>query len=265
MLTIHAVHFDDFIPNWRTHAEVIGYNVLVLVLEGRVCYRIGAREHVGEPGDLLFIPRGTRRAGDNHVSGPHRKYTVLFNDEEDPMSFIPFLRDRQWIRHKPRKLAYIQRRFERLHEEWRLDDPLSAFAGLGILRELISLIARDLERPEVPPIKTRYAEAMQRYLRERYREPVATRDLARLIGRSPNYAIAVFREVTGQTPIAYMHQLRVAEACRLLLNSDMTIASIADYLGYYDPSYFFRVFKKHASMTPSDYVADGNRGQARLR
>ncbi|TYP73196.1 helix-turn-helix domain-containing protein [Paenibacillus methanolicus] len=259
MLMIQAVHFDDSIPSWRTQTAVIDYNVLVLVVSGRVRYRIGEHDHVGEPGDLLFIPRGTRRAGDNDPSGPHRKYTILFNEDADRLSFIPFLRDRRWLRFQPRKMAYLRQRFARLHEEWRPDDPLQAFACLGVLQELIGLIAADLGRPEVPPIRTRYADAMQRYLRDHYRESVATRELARLIGRTPNYAIAVFREVTGQTPIAYLHQLRIAEACRLLLDSDMTIASISDYLGYYDTSYFFRVFKKHASMTPSDYAASGRR------
>ncbi|WP_336789984.1 helix-turn-helix domain-containing protein [Paenibacillus sp. MMO-177] len=37
----------------------------------------------------------------------------------------------------------------------------------------------------------------------------------------------------------------------------MTVADIAQYLGYYDPSYFFRMFKKHVGLSPSEFITRG--------
>ena len=98
-------------------------------------------------------------------------------------------------------------------------------------------------KTELPPSKRNYADTIKSYLLDHYREPIEIDKLAKLIHRSPNYATALFKEVYGHSPIRYMHQLRVLEACGLLLHSDMTIAHIAHYLGYYDTSYFYRMFK----------------------
>lgn len=262
MLTIRAVHFDDFIPNWRTHSEVINYNVLVLVMEGKVTYRIENEDYTGERGDFMFIPHGSRRAGENHPSGPHQKFTIIFNYEVDAMPFIPFLHDKKFVHFKLWRLQYLHRRFERLYEEMRQGENFRTFICHGILQELIGIIARELEKPEVIPIKTKYADMIKHYLLDHYREQIEIKDLARLIQRSPNYTIAVFREVIGQSPIKYIHQLRVIEACNLLLNSDMSISNISNYLGYYDTSYFFRVFKKYTSMSPTDFMTYGNQQDA---
>jgi AraC-like DNA-binding protein len=40
-----------------------------------------------------------------------------------------------------------------------------------------------------------------------------------------------------------------------LLNTDFTITEIADYLGFYDTSYFYRMFRKMTSMSPTAFVA----------
>ncbi|MBT2738781.1 helix-turn-helix transcriptional regulator [Bacillus sp. ISL-7] len=48
------------------------------------------------------------------------------------------------------------------------------------------------------------------------------------------------------------------EACNLLLNTDMTVVAISDYLGYYDTSYFSRMFKKLASMSPKEFSMTGH-------
>jgi len=257
MLAIDAVHFDDFIPNWRTPSEVLSVNVLALVTEGQVCYRINGEDFVGERGDFIFIPQSTRRAGDNHPTGPHQKYTVLFRYDKDAVPAIPLLQDKRFVRFKLRNFQYVQSRFERLFKELRSGDNYRSFISPGILQELIGMLARELEKPEVTPMKMKYAQVIKHYLLEHYREPVEIGQLARLIHRSPNYTTSVFREVIGFSPIKYIHQLRIREACSLLLSTDMTIASISGYLGYYDTSYFFRIFKKHTAMTPTDFMIYG--------
>ncbi len=128
----------------------------------------------------------------------------------------------------------------------------------GIMQELIGMLARELEKTELAPSKRNYADTIKSYLLEHYRESIEIDALARLIHRSPSYAAALFKEVYGQSPIRYMHQLRVQEACSLLIHSDMSITHIADYLGYYDTSYFYRMFKKHTGFSPSDYVQQHN-------
>jgi AraC-like DNA-binding protein len=55
----------------------------------------------------------------------------------------------------------------------------------------------------------------------------------------------------GQTPIDYIHQVKVSVACELLKGGGMTIAEISDHLGYCEQSYFHRIFKKFTGVAPT--------------
>lgn len=258
MINILNVHFDDFIPNWRTQMDTIHYHVLVLVREGKVRYEINGEPIIAERGDLLFIPEGTRRSGDNFMSTPHQKHTILFRLDRDVPVGIPFLDQPSFIKFKIANFPYMIRRCERLFEEIRDSKSLRSWICQGIVQELIGIVAREQERPELTPIRMKYAQIVKSYMLEHYREPIEIEHLAKLINRSPNYTTSLFKEVFGHAPIRYMHQLRVLEACNLLLHSDMTVSNIAHYLSYYDTSYFFRVFKKYSGMSPTEFITYGD-------
>ncbi|WP_237391573.1 helix-turn-helix domain-containing protein [Paenibacillus dendrobii] len=252
-----SVNFDKNIPSWRTNLEAINYNVLVLVREGKVRYKINGKEIIAENGDVLFIPRSTRRSGENWLGAPHQKYTILFSYDAGIETGIPFLDQKQFIQFKTSQDQYAFHRCERLYEEIRGGKSFRNIICLGIFQELLGMLARELDKPDLTPSKLKYAQIIKNYLLEHYREPIDIDQLSKLIYRSPNYVTALFREVYGHPPIRYMHQLRMLEACNLLLSTDMTIAGIAQYLGYYDTSYFHRVFKKHIGMAPSNYLQQG--------
>lgn len=237
--------------------EEIGHHVLVLVTDGKVIYTINGVQIVAERGEFLYIPKSTMRCGENLPDRPHRKWTILFTAGHELETSVPFLKQQTFIRFRLANFQNVQRMFGRLYEEMRERRRFRSLICMGIMQELFGTLSRELEKPEVPPIKLKYAQIVKQHLLDRYREPVEIEQLARLINRSPNYTTALFKEVFGHSPIKYMHQLRVMEACNLLLYSDMTVASIAQYLGYYDPSYFFRMFKKHCAMSPTDFAERG--------
>ena len=62
-----------------------------------------------------------------------------------------------------------------------------------------------------------------------------------------------FRAETGMTPGAYLSQLVLDRACRMLLSEDDSIAAVAEKLGFSDQFYFTKYFRRQMSMTPSAY------------
>lgn len=62
----------------------------------------------------------------------------------------------------------------------------------------------------------------------------------------------VFRQCTGHAPMDFFTRLKIKEACKLL-RSDGYIYETAQQLGYQDPYYFSRVFKKVVGMSPRNY------------
>jgi AraC-like DNA-binding protein len=56
------------------------------------------------------------------------------------------------------------------------------------------------------------------------------------------------------SPIQYQAHLRLSEAKRLLLSTDMQISEISDRLGYSSPEYFSRQFASKVGVSPSNYT-----------
>ncbi|GLX70521.1 helix-turn-helix domain-containing protein [Paenibacillus glycanilyticus] len=254
MFDLLSVNFDDRITGWRTQSEVLRYHVLVLVTDGKVKYTINSQEVIAERGDFLYIPQSTLRSGDTIPGISHQKYTVLITLKPGINLNIPFLHQGEFIRFRLSNFNYFQHKFMKLFEEMREGRSYASLICTSLTQELIGLLARELEKPEVTPAKMHYAQQVKQYLLEHYRDPVEIDQLGKLIHRSPNYTTALFKEVFGQSPVRYLHHLRMQEACRLLLHSDMTVAEIALYLGYYDSSSFFRMFRKSIGMSPSEFI-----------
>ncbi len=77
--------------------------------------------------------------------------------------------------------------------------------------------------------------------------------LAAVAGLSPFHFSRVFKQSTGFTPSAYFIRLRMAEARRLLRETDKAIIEIGLDVGYSSPSHFAQVFRKEVGVTPSEY------------
>ncbi|MCZ8515346.1 AraC family transcriptional regulator [Paenibacillus filicis] len=258
MLKLHSVHFDNYIPNWRNH--IIVFNVLALIVDGKVRYTINDQTVIGEKGDLLFFPSGIPRVGEN-VEREHQKITVLFKNEDQDLRQLPFLKSIPYLKCKIRSFEYMKQRFERLFYETVGNGSFQQWIVNGIFQELVGISAREFELVEIAPSKLKLADKIQKFLLSHYRATINIEQIAALINRSPNHTISLFREVTGVSPIQYVHLLRMKEACNLLTNSDLTITEISNHLGYYDHSYFFRTFKKYTSMSPTEYRHFGSPAQ----
>jgi AraC-like DNA-binding protein len=69
----------------------------------------------------------------------------------------------------------------------------------------------------------------------------------------------VFKELTGVSPKRYAIQTRIARAKELLSGTDLSVKEIAAELGYDDPHYFSRQFRKVAGRPPSDFRPKGRK------
>ncbi|MCJ8009819.1 AraC family transcriptional regulator [Lederbergia wuyishanensis] len=261
ILEFESANFDNMIHNWGMIKDTITFHVIVLVVEGKVLYNINNEEILLEKGEIMYIPKYSLRSGENFSGKPHQKYTILFHLEEERID-IPYLLQRQCFIVKPRNFEYFKQRAEFLYTDLRGNKKYNDFICQGILKEIIGMLAREKEENEIPPMKLKYAQDIQEYIMKHYRNNIEINNLAKLIQKSPNYTIAIFKEVTGQSPIQYLHHLRILEACNLLVNSNMDIAYISDYLGFYDTSYFSRTFKKIMSISPREYQKAGIEAKA---
>ena len=118
------------------------------------------------------------------------------------------------------------------------------------------LISKYAQAP--PPIKPISPEIFavkltQEYLKANYAENISLEQLSNLVNLKPLRLLRVFRKALGLPPHAYLVQVRITEAKKLLAKG-MPIADAAIETGFNDQSHLHRHFKRHVGVTPGKYV-----------
>lgn len=91
------------------------------------------------------------------------------------------------------------------------------------------------------------------YLDENYQEDITARSVARMCNMSYSYFSRHFKAVIGKTFTEYLNYIRITEAEKLLLTTDMNITEVALRTGFSDSSYFIKQFRHFRSMSPKQY------------
>ncbi len=95
-------------------------------------------------------------------------------------------------------------------------------------------------------------EAKQ-YIQNNYMRSITLEDVANEVGLSSYYFSKIFKEHVEQSFIEYVTEWRISKAKTYLLDNNLSLKEIAITIGYKDPNYFSRVFKKEVGMSPTDY------------
>ena len=77
--------------------------------------------------------------------------------------------------------------------------------------------------------------------------------LAARVYLTPTYLAGIFKQKTGKTLGQYITEVRIGKAKALLMDEKYKLFQIASMVGYSDPDYYTKVFKKHTGLTPSEY------------
>jgi AraC-like DNA-binding protein len=93
------------------------------------------------------------------------------------------------------------------------------------------------------------------HLREHFDEPLKIENIARELGMSVSGFHHHFKSVTAMSPLQFQKQIRLQEARRLMLGEDLDAASAGFRVGYEDPSYFSREYKKLFGAPPQRDIA----------
>ncbi|MBQ8510100.1 MAG: helix-turn-helix transcriptional regulator [Clostridia bacterium] len=122
----------------------------------------------------------------------------------------------------------------------------------GMLYNLLCDISLELQEHD---IMTRNYAAIYpaiEYIRETDLAELDTATLAERCHISDSCFRRLFREYTGMPPLEYVNHLKVTQARARLQSGVMTVAEVAESLGFTDPSYFSRFYKKATGRSPSE-------------
>jgi two-component system response regulator YesN len=91
------------------------------------------------------------------------------------------------------------------------------------------------------------------YIKTHYQKDISLVDVSRQVDVSPYYFSKIFKDSTGENFIDYLTNLRMEKAKALLKETDSSIKEICVQVGYSEPNYFSRTFKKNVGVTPTEY------------
>ena len=97
-----------------------------------------------------------------------------------------------------------------------------------------------------------------RYMEEHYMEEITLEEIARYIGISPQHFSKIFKEETGINYIEWLTNLRLDIAKRLLAEGGKTVKEVCYQVGYNDPNYFSRIFRKIVKISPTEFAKGAN-------
>ena len=144
--------------------------------------------------------------------------------------------------------------FESIRETLILQQPGYALRAIGTFYEILAAL-ETIQSVTTP--QSLYPDTLRialTYIQEHYQEPFEAAKIAQEAGISASYLRRLFHQWVGTSPHQSQIQYRIKIAKRLLATQNLAVQDVARQVGYQDPLYFSRVFKRHTGMRPSEFV-----------
>jgi AraC family transcriptional regulator of arabinose operon len=226
--------------------------LFLFVDKGSVAYRIDGIRYLLEQGDVFYIPADIERYGEGVNDEAHSKYSAHWTGD-GLFRHFPELAGKAAVFRPTSIYPYLKQTYAHMYQLWMRKDPYYEPLCEGLLLELVSRVHQEQSARQHAGKQERTVRQVRDYILQYYREPLSIEELADLTKRNASHLITSFKKHYGMAPLEYMHKIRITKAEELLLETDFTMETIASELGYCDASYFNRMFKKLAGMTPSVY------------
>ena len=127
---------------------------------------------------------------------------------------------------------------------------------LSMYLEQVFVLIQRSRMDKRPTVSSHIQEEMgiaRRYFQEHYNEEINIEEYALSRNMSVSWFLRNFKQVTTKSPMQYILSIRINNAVSLLESTDYNVTEISTIVGYDNPLYFSRIFKKQKGVSPSDY------------
>ena len=244
----------DFGPHWHSEQEVL------TCLEGEILICVENRQYPLIPGQVVIIP-GNEAHQFYVQKAPCRLmiqkfgYSLLDSDFTRIQSRCQYFK----LDDGPEALCEPLKKLMEcllsdgeitLENEWKMRGYVTLLAyGLrnlpSICRPSESQVNRTRRLAGIYPALD--------YVKEHYHEQISLDDAANLTGYAKTYFCKHFKRVTGVSFHQYLNRYRISVSCLLLEDPGLSVASIAEMVGFSSAKLFCRIFKETTNMTTSQY------------
>jgi AraC-like DNA-binding protein len=165
-------------------------------------------------------------------------------------AIIRYQRHRQQVKEREQRMEHILRQYNELQEqlERQAESAGTSTAEPTVTREY------KLEEPQVDNPDDKMMDQLMKFIEAHISdEGLKIEDMADAVGLGRTVFYGKVKELVGVSPSDFLRQVRMQRAIQLVVKSKMTFSEIAYSVGFTDPKYFTKCFKKQTGMTPSEY------------
>ena len=240
-------------PGSMGYKEGRGSYGIVYALSGEACFRFSS-------GDELLLSQGEcafftpECAYTTHIKSEFLHYTVNFDaDLSAPLDLPPF----GAVALAPKNRELFSLTLERIIGAMSRRDGEYAFSSLGSLYTLLGMFFAEKRVGAIPSERYEGLMRARDYIEVNFTQDFSLDKLMKIASMSRTGFVREWKRAYGIPPFAFRDRLRIERAKELLFEGRFTVAEIAERVGFTDPAYFVRFFKKHEGTTPGAYSRGG--------
>ncbi len=257
---------------YTLHEHRHEYIEIVYVLKGEFVQSIEGKKNKMEKGDFCIFDKNTKHASEvinkNHIvinmlltpKFFDGVFMHLLSDDNYISNFIvntlySMNNTQNFIKYHVNEGTTLHIILQNLLIEYFSESTRSKAAINGYLLILFAELSRALTQTNEAVINESHKsikEEVFNYLRGNFKN-TNLKSMAEYFHFHPSYLSNLIKKEFGKNLKDLFMEVRMAEACSLLENTNMTIETIISEIGYTNNSYFYKVFKKQFGCTPIDY------------
>lgn len=263
-----------FEPGCRTQIHTHEYLELAYVVSGTFHQRILGKDIIFKQGELCLIDKNclhqdyldTDSACILFIGIANEMFDSIISSQVADERIISFLQTSllkqknlwQYLHFRPIEDSHqeMEEYFMRLLHELITHDKASAYICHGLLMRIFHLLSSDYDISLSSEMQKKMNwllfEEITSYIKEHYTD-ISLKQLSEHFHFNEDYFNRILKSKTGMTYTEYIQNLRLGEAEKLLLHTDLTIDEIAAKVGYQNKGYFYKIFLEKNHMTPAKY------------
>ncbi len=263
-----ALEYLDFLGKYADYVESHAFWEMCYAERGHLLCQIGDREFALAEGSLAFVPPGAKHRYLSDAGNQNRAFVVCFECLSPALKILggnvfPLSSEQREIVSKI--IEETQKTF-RMNDRELLDIVEHPNLGgqqvilLHLEYLLISLLrgVSSHENAEViflddEDFYANLVKIVTDYFSEHISERLTLDEICRKVNYSKSFLCKTFKEQTGESLFTCFNRLKIAEAKRLLGETNLSAAKISKLIGLTDAKYFNTLFKKYTGTTPVQF------------
>jgi AraC-like DNA-binding protein len=238
-LIIHNAVAVDISPTRPTLDYQTITSAFMFPISGEARIYLNNKVFLAKPGKMIYIPYATKIKV-TVLSNEHFSYINLFHQLlERPL----FEMDLMNIFEDVYKLLV---KLVTLCQSTKSEELFQKNIGM---QKLFTLLQNQIMAPKICDYAI--VKDLIHYMNTHYGEDINLEKLAALAGLKKSKISYLFKKYTNKRPIDYLIHYRIKKALELLETTDLLICEVAERVGYQDPFYFSRLFKRHTGIAPT--------------